>query len=941
MPALSPHNQVAYTQVSDMIAKGNRCLYVAAPGTGKSLVAEEIIRTNGYHALIVCPKNSIVEQWRRMGLDAEIMTYQKFIRLDPAFLSDGYDCFIFDEAHHCGSSKWGAQVQSVISLTDKPVIGLTATPQRYSDNGADVSVTVWNGNKVEGLSQGEAIARGVLPGFLYVAALFGVEEELQKYKAQNVKESLIAELEYSIRNCGSIVDILHRHMPVGKRKGIIFCEKISAVSEAERVIRSAYPDATVWVVHSRLPAAEVRDVIKNFHEAEKGFLVSVDMYNEGVHAPGVNTIIMLRRTQSPAVYIQQLGRCLAQGNRDVVVFDLVGNSVSTRDFGDGGQSGEDALAGTFGVGKKKELPEEIIVVDYVKDTASILHRISVIQGSKWTAEDHEYLVAHYVADGAKSCAEYLGRTPASCTARACLYGLTEQQQTPMRRWTEDEVQYLSDHYISGGPDSCAEALNRSRETCDSKAKKMGIAPRLRSYKGPWTDEEDQYLRKHYAADGAKGCADALGRTWKACGERSYSLGIAKKRENSRIPWTEEDKEFLRENYETLGPVACARTLKRSAESCKFMGSKMGLRYVRRPAAVKKENRPSTRHTPKPWTENEDMFLRENYKNMSLSECASILGRSPVACKGHAQRLCLHKERVRKEPKPPRRLDGRRWTQEEDMFLREHFKELGAAKCAEHLRRTAEACQYRIRKLGVGRRRFVWTESNKAYLAAHYQTDGAAKCAAAIECMPSSCIQMASKMGLTRCEKTPWTEAERKYLKDHYQQDGTKYCAEALGRTPGECISQAGRMGLRGWSSIPWTDEENKYLRSHYITDGPSRCAKALGRIDTDCWKQALKLGIVSTKTNRWTEDEKAYLIAHYATEGGAKCGMTLSRSLDSCRHQASILGLIRNRSGMWTDNDIEYLVSHYCADGAEKCSHALGRTLKACEVKAKKLGLTQ
>ena len=698
MSNLSPHNQDAYTQVSDMLAKGNRCLYVAAPGTGKSLVAEEIIRVNRYHALIVCPKNSIVEQWRRMGLDADVITYQKFIRLDPDVLSDEYDCFIFDEAHHCGSSKWGAKVQTIISHTDKPVIGLTATPRRYFDNGTDVSVTVWNGNKVEGLSQGEAIARGVLPGFLYVTALFGVEEELQKYKAKNVKESLIAELEYNIRNCGSIADILHRHMPEGKRKGIIFCEKISSVQEAERVIRSAYPDATVRVVHSKLPATEVRDAIKSFHEAEEGYLISVDMYNEGVHAPGVNTIIMLRRTQSPAIYIQQLGRCLAQGNRDVVVFDLVGNSVSAHDFGDGRQSGEKALAGAFGAGKKKELPKEIIMMDYVKDTLSVLRRISATQGSRWTTEDREYLIAHYAADGAKSCAEYLGRSLNSCKTMAYFCGLTEQKRTPARDWTEDEVQYLRDHYILDGPSSCAAVLNRSRVSCSGKARNMGI---LSHHKKDWTDEEDQYLREHYVCDGSKKCAAVLGRTTSSCSSRIFNLGIGKKQKKKRsgLSWTDEEKKYLQENYETLGPAACAQTLKRTRNSCASMAAKMKLRTTWVPI----------NYTSNLWTEEEDAFLRGNYHNMSTGECAKILGRSLSSCHNRIVKLGLHKQG----------MQNQNWTKEEDDFLREHYVKLGEAKCAKHLHRTSDACQYRALKLGISRRRFIRTESNKAYLAAHY------------------------------------------------------------------------------------------------------------------------------------------------------------------------------------------------------------------------------
>ena len=117
---------------------------------------------------MICPKVSICQQWDSVSDNVATMTYQKFCN-EPDV--SAYDCYIFDEAHHTGASKWGEAVKNLMANTDKPIIGLTADPKRYLDGGRDVGQELWDGNIIYGLDLNQAIEKKVLPGGTFVCAL--------------------------------------------------------------------------------------------------------------------------------------------------------------------------------------------------------------------------------------------------------------------------------------------------------------------------------------------------------------------------------------------------------------------------------------------------------------------------------------------------------------------------------------------------------------------------------------------------------------------------------------------------------------------------------------------------------------------------------------------------------------------------------------------------
>ena len=427
---LFKHNVVPYIKLEMMLSKTGKAMYVAATGIGKTSVVVKYLEKHNFHALVVCPRISLCQQWDNTTDRVETMTYQKFATNPDV---SRFDCYIFDEAHHTGASKWGKAVKALMDSTIKPVIGLIADPKRYLDGGCDMGYELWDGNIVYGLDLNRAIEKKVLPGGVFVCALFDAGTELEKYRNLPVTKTLKGRLDTCQKNCISIQEILHKHMPEGTRKGIVFVDSIGRVQEGVSLIQAAYPSEPMWFIHSERPKKENIETLLAFNKAEHGFIVTVDMLNEGVHVPGVNTIIMLRRTSSPNIFMQQLGRGFTPSSKDIAVFDFVGNNCSLKiisehiDYANGQTNSQNS--------SDAEPSSQFIVHDYATPVVGIITDIKNLLNGVWTQEEDSILRAHYAGMGSKITALLPDRTWKACQNRAGQLGLTKRASAP---WTESE-----------------------------------------------------------------------------------------------------------------------------------------------------------------------------------------------------------------------------------------------------------------------------------------------------------------------------------------------------------------------------------------------------------------------------------------------------------------------------------------------------------------------
>ncbi|MCD8110019.1 MAG: hypothetical protein LUE14_07960 [Clostridiales bacterium] len=662
---LLPHNIPVYAQLRDMLEQERKAMLVSATGTGKSYIVGKYLEEHPQETVVVCPKTSICHAWEKLGFMT--MTYHRMYRLDKnELLALPYACWIFDEAHHCGGPSWQKNIDLLMRLRPELVyIGLTADPKRYSDGGRDVSEEIFGGHVVYGTGLEDAIQKDILPSFTYVSTVFGLDEDIRKVKAaaatartnkELVKET-IHRLEYSAKNVFSIREVLEKHMPEGKRKGVVFVDSIENLQEAKDVMRE-YLGSTgnFLVVHSRLAASENREALDAFYAAKEGWIFAVNMLNEGLHFPGVNTAVMLRHTSSPAVYFQQIGRALAAYNTDVIIFDFVGNRKGLETKGS-------AIEKAADYGKKliKSKDEHVIVYDYISDAMDILKQIRELLNGAWSRDEDDIVRRYYPQEGSECVLRLPGRTRGACTARAKKLGVYTDFNRP---WTKEEEEIVLEYYLEEGKDIMQKLPGRTWCAVMAKAKASGLNIRHK-----WTDKELEILKEYYPSEGPECCKRLEGRSRSACVSAASKTGI---RSNVRIPWTEEEDTLIREYYPAEGTKLLSRTPGRTKVQLERRAASLGVKYD--------DGR---------FTKEEDDILRRYYPQEGINVMLRLPGRTKEQCQRRVKRLKI-------------KLDNgvKAWDEKEISVLMQYYPKEGVSVADRLPGRSRQACNSKAWVLGL-------------------------------------------------------------------------------------------------------------------------------------------------------------------------------------------------------------------------------------------------
>ena len=324
-------------------------LVVAATGTGKTVMAAfdylQFYRDNPEKSrlLFLAHREEILEQslqcFRQILKDANFgdlcvgnhqpsqinhlfISIQSFNakQLYEMTTDDFYDFIIIDEFHHAAAPTY----QKILSYYQpKILLGLTATPERM--DGQDI-VSYFDGHTAVELRLFEAINRKLLSPFHY----FGISDGTDLSKVAWSRRGYdLVELENvytaDMRRVNLIIQALGKYGDDFRRMiGLGFCVSVKhAHFMAEMFTRLG--------IHSMAldgkTADEIRvDAKRRLLAKEVQFIFAVDLFNEGVDIPEINTVLLLRPTESVTVFIQQIGRGLrlAAGKDCLAVFDFIG-----------------------------------------------------------------------------------------------------------------------------------------------------------------------------------------------------------------------------------------------------------------------------------------------------------------------------------------------------------------------------------------------------------------------------------------------------------------------------------------------------------------------------------------------------------------------------------------------------------------------------------------
>ena len=370
---LYEHNANSYRKVKASFAAGEKVVgIVHATGTGKSYNALQLAYDNKDKKIVyVVPSNGIIEHVQKIiednpNLDMkrdfpnlEFRTYQSFISLSRNEI-ESIDCdlLILDEFHHIGAPIWGARIDTMLKTHPNiKVFGMTAYTVRdrgtvYEKDMANPETDELFSGKIKSrYDLCDAMIDGILPKPIYKSSytnLIGLEsrleEKVQKLNA-NSKEyqeymAILSDIKRRIHEAPSIPNILRKSIkPNGKY--IYFCPPYS--EENTNDIETIKNQALAWFkqfvpeedIIFYTSTSEMReegkrnrnafydDVTLEGENAENKLRVmfAINQYNEGIHAPNVDGVIMGRGTASDIVYFEQLGRALSVRGNTKEMFD--------------------------------------------------------------------------------------------------------------------------------------------------------------------------------------------------------------------------------------------------------------------------------------------------------------------------------------------------------------------------------------------------------------------------------------------------------------------------------------------------------------------------------------------------------------------------------------------------------------------------------------------
>ena len=232
------------------------------------------------------------------------------------FAPDAFDYIVIDEFHHAAA---GTYRRIIDHFRPKFLLGLTATPERT--DGADLLVLCQE-NLVFQAGIHDGIERGLLCPFHY----FGVPDDIDYSNIpwRSTHFDLEA-LEAAVATDARARNALEQYRARGGQKCIGFC---CSQRHAEFMARFFTQEGIRAVaVHAGPMSAPRTTSLKQLASGELQVIFAVDMFNEGVDVPSIDTVMMLRPTESTIIWLQQLGRGLrvSEGKERLMVIDYIGN----------------------------------------------------------------------------------------------------------------------------------------------------------------------------------------------------------------------------------------------------------------------------------------------------------------------------------------------------------------------------------------------------------------------------------------------------------------------------------------------------------------------------------------------------------------------------------------------------------------------------------------
>jgi superfamily II DNA or RNA helicase/HKD family nuclease len=319
-----------------------RSLVVSATGTGKTVLsAFDVKQSKARRMLFIVHRLNIAKkamsEFRKVFLDSKsmglysssedlnttsdfIFTTVQTLNLDShlnKFSPEDFDYIIIDETHRAGAKTY----QKIIDyFKPKFLLGMTATPERTDD--FDI-FSLFNHSVAYEVRLQKALEAELLVPFHY----FGIADITVDGCSLNDSSSFNHLI--SSQRVAHILDILKEYgCDSGLPKGLVFC---SCVEEA-KMLSQAFNNSGLKACSLTGEDSEAQrelaiSRLESVGEDRLDYILTVDIFNEGIDIPSINQVVMLRPTTSAIIFVQQLGRGLRKsvGKNYLTVIDFIAN----------------------------------------------------------------------------------------------------------------------------------------------------------------------------------------------------------------------------------------------------------------------------------------------------------------------------------------------------------------------------------------------------------------------------------------------------------------------------------------------------------------------------------------------------------------------------------------------------------------------------------------
>ncbi|WP_275898068.1 DEAD/DEAH box helicase [Arthrobacter sp. Alg241-R88] len=327
----------------------NNNLLVAATGTGKTVIAaldyKRLSESAGrdLKLLFVAHRQEILKQamrtyrdvmqdgafgelyvgdhkpqaWKHIFASVQSLSSLGIEQLE----SDFFDIVVIDEFHHAMAPTYRRLLDH---LKPQQLLGLTATPER--GDGVDVAKQFFDGRTASELRLWDALDADLLVPFHYFGVSDDVDLSQLEWKRGNYDTTQLSALYTGndARAAKVIRELRDKVTSTDQMRAIGFCVSVQHAHYMAEVFNRA--GIASVAVDGTTDNADREDALRRLGQREINCIFAVDLFNEGLDLPQVDTILLLRPTQSATVFLQQLGRGLrrADGKAVLTVLDFIG-----------------------------------------------------------------------------------------------------------------------------------------------------------------------------------------------------------------------------------------------------------------------------------------------------------------------------------------------------------------------------------------------------------------------------------------------------------------------------------------------------------------------------------------------------------------------------------------------------------------------------------------